>query len=108
MLLLDFMLFKGVTQYKKATKATKIGLVKYHFDIVFEEYSSQNNLQIMVALQKILPYIKEKFLKIETAVLLSDNSSCFSSHNCIPFVHYLNDRFHTEFHPPKVFFCAKK
>ena len=102
MSLLGFMLIFREIRYCEKTKKRKSGLVKYHFDFMFENYNSQNHLQVMSALQTILPILKEKFPLIRTTTLVSDNASCFASHDGIPFIHYLNKYLATVYHPPRL------
>ena len=48
------------------------------------------------ALQELFRYIKNKYPEIKKAHLLSDNASCFASHDCIPFMYHLNKKFEEE------------
>ena len=76
--------------------------MKLHFDLVFEQFSTQNNLQVFAALQVLIPYIKKFYPQIQELNLLSDNASCFASHDGIPFFHYLNQKLTQSYHPPQI------
>jgi hypothetical protein len=66
------------------------GLEQIHFDIVFDKFSSQSNVQVVSAIQELLPYLKIRFPLLEQLIIISDNASCFASHDAIPFIYHLN------------------
>jgi hypothetical protein len=72
------------------------GLRRIHFDLIFDQYKSQDSRQVLGALQELFHYIKLKYPDIKKAHLLSDNASCFASHDCIPFMYHLNKKFEGE------------
>jgi hypothetical protein len=64
--------------------AVRPGLRRIHFDLIFDQCKSQDSRQVLGALQELFRYIKDKYPEIKKVYLLSDNASCFASHDCIP------------------------
>ena len=57
-----------------------------------EDYSAQDNIQVLSVLEKIIDQISIDHPLIEELMLGSDNASCFDSHDNIPFIHHRNKR----------------
>jgi hypothetical protein len=65
--------------------------LEYHFyDIAVDQYSSQDNMQVLGIMTSLLPLIKQDFLDITEISIQSDNASCLASHDVIPYIHHLN------------------
>lgn len=77
---------------KKRTNTMKTGIEKIHFDVVFDRYKSQDSPQVLGALQCLIDFIHQEFPEVKKVTLLSDNASCFASHDCIPFIYDFNQR----------------
>jgi hypothetical protein len=63
----------------------------YH-DIIFDGYSIQDNIQVLIFLEKLQSIIHEKYPIVKKIILQSDNGSCFASHQHVKHIHLLNRR----------------
>lgn len=64
---------------------------EYHFlDFIFKGYSGQDNIQVASALDAIVKQVALRFPVVKEIIIQSDNASCFSSQELIPFVYHLN------------------
>ena len=90
MSLLGFMLIRRVRNTVKGVEVE--GLSYQFYDVVVENYSSQDNVQVLSILDAIVDQIHEDFPEIDELMLGSDNASCLASHDNIPYIHYRNLR----------------
>lgn len=86
MSILGFMLTKRVVRLFKGVQTE--GLEYHFYDVVVDKYSSQDDLQVLSILDKIIDQIKKDHPAIKELVLGSDNASCLASHDNIPFIHH--------------------
>ena len=102
MSLLGFMLIRRINKKVKKKKDNKMsasnetytdGLEYTFYDVIVENYSAQDNTQVMAVIEALLPFLKKKYPEIEEVVLGSDNASCFASHDAIPFINCLNKEY---------------
>jgi hypothetical protein len=66
------------------------GTVYEFYDCVVQNYSDQDNQQVMAVVEALIRAIKEKNPDVEDVIVQSDNASCLASHNKIPYIHFLN------------------
>ena len=73
---------------------------EYHFfDIVMKGHAGQDNVQVAAALELIVELVHERFPETEDIVLQSDNASCFSSQELIPYVFQMNEELSSKSFP---------
>ena len=85
MSLLGSMMIECVEQDKELS-------FKYSFvDYVIKGYSGQDNIQIAAALNIMVDQITKKRPDIKEICFQSDNATCFSSQELIPYISQLND-----------------
>eukprot|EP00957_Ditylum_brightwellii_P035567 2696864-Ditylum_brightwellii.AAC.1 len=69
-----------------------ISVVKYEFvDIVVAGYSGQDNVQVAAIIPHVLEYLHFIHPEIEKVYIQSNNASCFSSQEHIPYIHQKNE-----------------
>ena len=66
------------------------GLSYQFYDVVVENYSSQDNVLVLRILDAIVDQIHEDFPEINELMLGSDNASCLASHDNISYIHHRN------------------
>ena len=94
--LLGAMLTRRTYRMNPKTHEPEVVVEKIHIDMVIDNYRSQDNKQVLGALECLLEYIYTTFEDVQTIHLLSDNASGFASHDCIPFIHRLNCKYKNE------------
>ena len=66
---------------------------QYNFcDYVFKSYSGQDNVQVASAIEEIVKNTKEHYPHVKQIILQSDNATCFSSQELIPYIYHLNHK----------------
>lgn len=71
------------------------GAFEYCFvNYIFKGYSGQDNVQVASAIQEIRQWIGQTYDNVRDIVIQSDNASCFSSQELIPFIYHLNKETH--------------
>ena len=91
MSLLGFMLVMRVSRINSDDE--QVWGLSYHFyDVAIKKYSSQDHVQVLAVVEAIVKKIHTDFPAIKQLMLGSDNASCLSSHDSIPYVHAINLR----------------
>ncbi|CAB4058824.1 unnamed protein product [Lepeophtheirus salmonis] len=62
-----------------------------HIDYVFKDYYTQDNVQVAAVIEMISRNILSRHPSVKEIIFQSDNSSCFSEPELIPFIFNLND-----------------
>lgn len=84
MSLLGFMIVRGYIDGEESG-------YEYNFiDVVVEGYAGQNNTQVAAIIKVVKDYINTNFPDATSATIQSDNASCFSSQDLIPFIYFMN------------------
>ena len=66
---------------------------KYSFlDLIMQDRTAQDTIQVASAIEIIVKKVQEKYSEITEIIFQSDNASCFSSLDLIPFINNLNKK----------------
>lgn len=66
---------------------------EYSFlDLIMEDRTAQNTIQVASAIEIIVKKVQKEYSEITEIVFQSDNASCFSSLDLIPFIYNLNKK----------------
>ena len=66
---------------------------EYSFlDLIMQYRTAQDTIQVASAIEIIVKKVQEKYNEITEIVFQSDNASCFSSLDLIPFIYNLNKK----------------
>ena len=84
------MSFCGANIIRKVIKKGVVGYEHFYFDFIIDGYQEQDHIQVAAIIQVMLDEVKKKFPDVKRVLLKTDNASCMSSHNNIPFIYYLN------------------
>ena len=64
---------------------------EYSFlDIAMKNYVGQDNVQVAAVVEEISGQIQQQLLDVRNIIFQSNNASCLTSQELIPFVYYLN------------------
>ena len=84
------MSFCGANIIRKVVKGGVVGYEHSYFDFIIDGYQDQDHIQVAAIIQIMLDEVKKKFPDVKRILLKTDNASCMSSHNNIPFIYHLN------------------
>ena len=97
MSLLGFMLIRRINKKNKDDVGVT-GLIYEFYDVVIKGYSAQDHVQVLAVVEAVVKLIKTDHPEIKSLMLGSDNASCLSLHDLIPYVHDLNKRLAVQRH----------
>lgn len=73
------------------TVEIEVGGFEHSFiDFVFKNYTGQDHTQVAAAIEQLVSHVHQKYPEVREIILQSDNATCFSSQEHIPFIHHLN------------------
>ena len=67
-----------------------VGRIYNYFDVVIQDYQSQDHVQAIEIVTAIIHKIQTMYPEIADFMIGSDNTSCLASHDSITYIHYLN------------------
>ena len=66
---------------------------EYSFlDLIMQDRTAQDTIQVASAIEIIVKKVQEEYSEIKEIIFQSDNASCFSSLDLIPFIYNLNKK----------------